>query len=419
MKIIAGHNGRKLTNSNLKASDFYTLSKKLYFFLLAVLLPLANPSLPGNTILVDFINLAFVFLFAILFCIKKTPLGFPLLGPFLVIFLGSLIALFNSQALITSVFTIAQDLYLFMFFLLLYNLIDHRDDLKLLIALWIMVGVFEAILAVLNTYGHFSVGTSKVSEVEDFTRARATFGNSDAAASYLGVLFFLVFQPYFALKTFWRAVLGVIIFIGMQETKSMSALLGFTVGGFVVFFLYWLYAEGIKKLQLTISALLVVLCIFVIIIPKLMQAENFLDRMPRSANTRMEIWTAGYKSITEHPLGIGPGAFKKIGQGPFNNEGKRAELHSDYISHLVERGPLGFIGLLMLYGALVLLIVKQLGEANTNQEFLWASGLLGMMSFIVVDALNHEGMHYRHVWFAFALIAIQSKLMKCQDKITD
>ncbi len=411
MKTVAApHLHAKLENINRNKSDFYSFSKKLYFILLVTLLPLASPSLPGNTILVDFVNVVFIFLFAILLSIKKKPLDFPLFGPVLIIFLGSMMALYNAQALTTSIFTISQDLYLFVFFLFLYNLIDHRDDLKLLLVLWILVGISEAVLAILNTYAHVSIGSSKVSASEDFTRARATFGNSDAAASYFGVSFFLIFQPYFPLKTFWRMILGLFFFIGLLETKSMSALLSITTGGLIVYTLYWLYVKGKKKLQLTLSALLVIVITLVFIIPKLMQEENFLDRGPRSASTRMEIWEAGYISLTKHPMGIGPGAFKKVGQGPYNREGKRAELHSDYISHLVERGPLGFIGLLMLYGTLVLLIMNKLTITKSSQEYLWLASLLGLMCFILIDALNHEGMHYRHVWFVFAIIAVQKKM---------
>jgi O-antigen ligase len=396
------------------AADFFKFPKRAYTLLMVVLLPLASPSLPGNTTLVDFVNIFFIVFFFILFVIKKKRFKLFLLVPFTVILLGCLIAMFNSQAISTSIFAITQDLYLYLFLLLLYNLIENKEDVTFLVALWLGVGVVESILAILNVVASFSIGASAVSATEDFSRARGTFGNSDALASYLGLSFFLIYQPYFKLHTFWRVMFGLLIFIGMFFTKSMSALLAFTLGNLIIITLYWLRIQGIKKVKLTVATLLAILVITLFFVPKLMEAENFFDRMPRSAGTRMEIWTAGYESLMQHPLGIGPGAFKKVGYGPFNREGKRSELHSDYISHLVERGPLGIIGLFMLYGTFGWVLLNGLKSARSDQEYLWFLGLSGMWCFILVDALNHEGMHYRHVWLAFSLIAVQKTLLESE-----
>lgn len=291
------------------AADFFKFPKRAYTLLMVVLLPLASPSLPGNTTLVDFVNIFFIVFFFILFVIKKKRFKLFLLVPFTVILLGCLIAMFNSQAISTSIFTITQDLYLYLFLLLLYNLIENKEDVTFLVALWLGVGVVESILAILNVVASFSIGASAVSATEDFSRARGTFGNSDALASYLGLSFFLIYQPYFKLHTFWRVMFGLLIFIGMFFTKSMSALLAFTLGNLIIITLYWLRIQGIKKVKLTVATLLAILVITLFFVPKLMEAENFFDRMPRSAGTRMEIWTAGYESLMQHPLGIGPGAF--------------------------------------------------------------------------------------------------------------
>lgn len=390
--------------------DFFSTSKKGYFLLLAALLPLSMPSLPGNLILVDLVNMGFFFLFIILFSIKRKQIKLQLVGPIAVILFGSLIAMFNTQALAFNIFTITQDLYLFVFFLVLYNIVEDQRDLKMLLACWLFFCVAQGGLAVLGSYIQFSVGSSGVSEVEDLSRSRGTFANSDALASYLGVSFFIIFQPFFKFGWFWNLVFGSVIFLGMFATKSMSALLGFSLGTVMVFVLYWLYIRGIKKLRLSIIAFIVALSSVFYVMPKMMEAENFLERMPRSAGARKEIWMAGYESFLRFPMGIGPGSFKKTGKGPLNREGKRAELHNDFISYLVERGPIGLIGLLILYGSFVLIVSINFKKAETDEEVLWALGLMGMLTFIMVDALNHEGMHYRHVWLAFGIIAAQSKL---------
>jgi O-antigen ligase len=147
--------------------------------------------------------------------------------------------------------------------------------------------------------------------------------------------------------------------------------------------------------------------ITILILPQLMQVPNFLDRAQDSSEGRYFIWKAGFESFINNPLGmgIGPGGFKETG-------GVEAELHSDYLSFLVERGIIGFIGLLSLVGTVVSMLRHCIKNAHSEQEFLWAVGLCAIFLFILINALTHEVMHFRHVWFAFALIAAQEKLIR-------
>ena len=54
--------------------------------------------------------------------------------------------------------------------------------------------------------------------------------------------------------------------------------------------------------------------------------------------------------------------------------------------------------------------------AAWERELLWALAVGGMLLFIMTDALSHEDMHYRHVWFAIALIGVQWKLSRIEQQ---
>jgi O-antigen ligase len=142
--------------------------------------------------------------------------------------------------------------------------------------------------------------------------------------------------------------------------------------------------------------------------------HNFLDRLPKSTDERTVIWKTGIDTFLSNPMGtgIGPGGFGEAGfvSGGYWGVGRRISLHSDYLSFLVERGVLGFAGLIIFLVAVALTARRCLRTARSEREMLWACGLIAMFLFILIDAGSHEVMHYRHVWLAFGLLAAQAKI---------
>jgi O-antigen ligase len=127
-------------------------------------------------------------------------------------------------------------------------------------------------------------------------------------------------------------------------------------------------------------------------------------------------WEAGLESFINNALGIaiGPGGFAetvKVTGGYWGASVEPLEPHSDYLSFLVERGIIGFIGLLLLVGTIVSMLMHCMKNTCSERGFLWAVGLCAMFLLILINALAHEVVYFRHVWFAFALIAAQEKLI--------
>ncbi|ADJ29592.1 O-antigen ligase family protein [Nitrosococcus watsonii] len=389
-----------------RPDDRSSILKRLYLLALAVFCPMVYPSLPFNTAIVDYINVAFGGLFLLYGVLGRRKPQIRLLFPFTLLVLASLIAMFNSPVLKINILTLVQDIYLFGFFLLLYNLLDSERDMRLLLRIWLLVASLEGGLALANMYGSFWIVPTA-----DPTRANGTFANSNMLASYLGVAFFLNFQRYFDSSLLSRMLSGFLIFGGMFATKSMSAMLGFLLGMMLIMVGYWWRGSGQQRLKLGVGVFMLA-AVITVSMPMIMQTENLFERAPKSSEGRLKIWQAGYESFLAHPMGIGAGAFKYIGHGPYNAEGGRSELHSDYMGALVERGILGLLAHLIFLGTIISMALYCLKQAQTEREFFWGIGVGAVVLYILIDSVTHEVMHDRHVWVIFAIIAAEEKLIK-------
>jgi O-antigen ligase len=375
--------------------SFIAISKNIYFLGIAGLTPLVRPWLPFNTIFFDYINGFFMCLFITWLFFVRNKIEIRLVVPYLVILCGSLLAIINSQAVVSNFVTLVQEIYLVTFFLVLYNIIDDKRDIRTLVLLWIIFSALEANLILAEFVGDYTI------------RAQGTFEGPNMAGTYLGISFFLVFQPYFKMGMLFKLVFVLLITGGIFATKSMGTALGLVIGSLVTFTLYWVRVGVMKKAKLAF-AVLVFWSISILIVPQLMEVPNFVDRSQGSSEGRYFIWKAGFESFINNPLGIaiGPGGFVETATDVGD------EIHSDYLSFLVERGIIGFIGLFVLLGTVVSMLMHCIKNTRSEQEFLWAVGLCAMFLFILINALTHEVMHFRHVWFAFALIAAEEKLIK-------
>ncbi|MGH2819093.1 MAG: hypothetical protein ACRDJ5_00415, partial [Actinomycetota bacterium] len=78
----------------------------------------------------------------------------------------------------------------------------------------------------------------------------------------------------------------------------------------------------------------------------------------------------------------------------------------DYLAALIERGVLGFVGVISLFAIAVWWAV-QIGVDRALVRAGWFSpALAGATLVVLVSALSLETLHFRHVWLLFALVAV-------------
>jgi O-antigen ligase len=252
-------------------------------------------------------------------------------------------------------------------------------------------------------------------------RSQGTFPNPNLAASYLGMSLFLVCQAGPRVRWPWRLLFLVPVIGGTLATKSLSAVLACTVGGLVIGAVGW--ARGSGALRRRVAVLGVALLVAVLVmIPMVLQMEHFLERLPRSAGERTVVWSAAARSFLSNPLGlgVGPAGFREVGyvQGGQFGVGRRISLHDDYLAFLVERGVIGFAGLVLLLVALAAAIIRASRDTASDDEVMRVAGLAAMFVFTLVDSMTHEVTHYRHVWLVWALIlALESMLRRARTEV--
>jgi O-antigen ligase len=382
--------------------SFGEKAKVVYFFLIAGLVPLISLQTIFNATLFDFFNVAFI-LFFLTYLFWKGKLQIPLMIPITIIFIGSLISMFNARVPLNNSAALIIDLYLFIFFIVLYNVIETKRELKIFILLFMVFAALQGCFMV----GDFLVNAAK--------RSIGTFLNPNMASSYLGLSFFLLFQPYVKVNKYLSSLFGFFILGGMLATKSLAGLIGFFIVTLTVMILYW-YRERTFNIIKLGTVILIITLVSLVIYPSVAKMPSLSSRFSRSFDSRIILWKTGLDTFIKNPIGsgIGPAGFKEVGPEVeiTTNKLKKMELHSDWLSFLVERGLIGFAGIVLLFGAIAKMLLQTTKTSNSNREKLWITGLFGMFIFALSFSFTHEILHFRHVWCAFALIAIEYKLRK-------
>lgn len=313
----------------------------------------------------------------------------------------------NSLYILENLIAITTDLYLFLFFIILYNIIENRTELERFVLLWLIFATFQGIWMLRDII------------LDYVNRAHGTFLNPNMGAIYLGMSFFLLFLPHIKMDWKKKAFLASIIFGGLLATKSLSGIAVFFISFLTLIFRYFLHKKLLMKLKLGIVVLLA-LVVGLIILPEIKRVPSLFDRIPRSTFARKHLLRAGIEHFVKSPLGIGtgPAAFVIAGPAiPKKLSGKenepisiKIELHNDWLAFLAERGIISFLGLAFFFISLMRMIFVSIVRVDSERDFLWILGLAGMFVFILINSLFHELLHFRHVWCGFAIIAVDFKL---------
>jgi O-antigen ligase len=135
-----------------------------------------------------------------------------------------------------------------------------------------------------------------------------------------------------------------------------------------------------------------------------------IGRSPDSAGQRESLL---HESIRLYNAG------NVLGEGPVSTkprlESEQAplvkEAHDDYFAALMERGPLGLIGVLVLVSSLLLrglLITRTKLSAVFAATVCKPNALVGAVAGTLVAGTVYELLHVRHIWALFAFVAALS-----------
>jgi O-antigen ligase len=132
-----------------------------------------------------------------------------------------------------------------------------------------------------------------------------------------------------------------------------------------------------------------------------------IGRSPQSAEQRQMLLGESIRLYRSgSPLGAGPASTKPRIEGEMGPLVKEA--HDDYFAALIERGALGFVGILLLVSSLSLRALS-VTKAKLAEGFaaivIRPNALVGAVAGTLVAGTVYELLHVRHVWALFAFVA--------------
>jgi O-antigen ligase len=305
-----------------------------------------------------------------------------------------------------NIYTLTQDAYLYIWFVLLCMLLDSEERVERLVVAWALV-----LILVLSTEGFLA-------SVQGTQRGEFSFRNPNRASAYLTLSFFLLLHPIVPLPI--KAILGVLVYAGVRATGSAAGSIGLTLAVFVFgWSLFYMRSAKVMRPLLLLGVVALGLAVLVINPTKNRDLASVLgsvaptaaDRIERSSETREEIWAKGMESFREHPLGIGPASFHKQIDSGISDDGL-IELHSDPVATLVERGLVGFVGYIMLIVLVALEVFKMMHRSSEWKEVIWAAALAGACTVYFFYSITHEALHHETFWLMVALIFSQVRILE-------
>jgi O-antigen ligase len=385
------------------------------------LAPVVVPGGPGQTAIVDALNLAALAAFGAAAALGGAPVAAPLLGAAIVIALGSALATWGAVSVMAAAMTLVQDFYLYAWFVLVANLVRTPDGVLRLARVWVWSAVALSAQGIVLALGPGGPGVLGLLAAKG-QRISGAFYNPNMFADYLVSSLFMLLGVGNSMSRPVRVGAAAVMLLALVSTKSNGGLIALGSG-----LAAWSVASlAIRRLPMRqmIAGGCALACLALMAgwlvgewrvgarDLEAFSSHTFLGRMEHSSQSRRHIWDTLGQNFIRAPLGIGPGNSSamtlRVGEGerPGSLQGKEA--HSDYLAFLVERGPLGLVGLLMLVVGMFVALVPAWRLAR-GWPAAWSGGpafVPAVGAALVASSVHStviEKLHFRHFWMLAAL----------------
>lgn len=373
---------------------------------MALATPLVAVQGPAHTTVLDVVNAVFLLVYWARVLTRAEPIALPLRAAMWLLLVGSLGGMISAANRSAAVLTLTQDLYLYAWFVTLADFLARHCRPRRAIVAWVTVACAVALLAALDAHlglfgGHFAGDV----------RATGTFENPNMFGDYLMVSFFFAWAVAAAGARVCYGAMAVLV-VGVVATASNGALLGLLVGAAATL-LALPTAQPHRRVGAVLFALACAVALFAVSFERVQEESLGMFAAPRGAlgggavkgyGERREVWAGLLATVRETPTGVGPGNFRT-----YTVAGDHSA-HNEYLGMLAERGPLGLLAWLgVLCGAVREVVRIRAARGRGYEPVAWAA-LLGLVAALAAHAAVVEMFHFRHVWFALAvLVAVRAQ----------
>lgn len=408
-----------------RASTLRLRVRQLLLLVVVITLPMIRWSGPGNTAFADAALLA-AMLFGLAMLARKSS-ALPPRAPlywWLFYLLAGILTTAGSLEPTRSLLTLAQDLFLLLFWVALYPLLyDETEELKIssLVRVWLAVAVVNGLLVLA---GPFAQGAFR----DQLTfggwggRGIGLFRDPNMAAHYLGLSLLLAPLARIPLRGPRLPIFGggmLVLLLGLAATGSNGAKFALSAGVMAMLVAGLLRRSGrsigVRGFVISASAFVALLTVllFADVVLRPQQGPGGrdwvdapavlrLDRISLTLEQRIGAWQQTLRSFRDQPLGLGPGI---LGRSTLVHADREA--HSDAFATLAERGLPGLLAFLGFAWAWVRHLGRNTvdsGDVGQDGGELVALAPIGATAFLLVFGLSIDTLHFRHLWFALAFI---------------
>jgi O-antigen ligase len=380
------------------------------------MLPLAVPAGPANVAPIDgFIAVAFGT------CLLWAgTVGwrwrFPYVIPVGMLMLGGALGALVGPVPDAGIIALSQDIVLIIWCWTVVNISHSPGNLRILLATWAYSGIAWAVLAFVGLATGSSVLTGQIER--QGTRVQLTLADPSYAANYFFISMMIIWATRRPNHRGLRFAAYALLVSALATTGSNSGIVAMIVGTALAAALGTYRRFGIVPV-LTVVAFIVLggyLVASTVSLGRIQErahesryafVREGIGRSPQSAEQRQMLLGESiqlYRSGS--PLGEGPVSTKSRLEGEMGPLVKEA--HDDYFAALIERGALGFVGILLLVSSLSLRALS-VTKAKLAEGFaatvIRPNALVGAVAGTLVAGTVYELLHVRHVWALFAFVA--------------
>jgi len=409
-----------LTKADMPAREItFPRVLKPILVLAVAALPLEVPRMSSQATPADAGMILFILIGGASLWRTRARLRLPLAGSYTLLLLGGLVALSQSLVPGHSAAALVIDFYLFIWFFVAMNVFSNSEGaLRTAAFTWSLTAVAEALYmgaAHLRFPKHvpYFFGNAPTS---DFNRTNGTFFDPNLAGFYLVVSLFILWAAPKPASRKVKVLLTIPLVYGVYATQSITALATIVAGTLVALTIAFISRRELATAIVLglIAALLVTVSVLpdtfgqkpAEILNSLGRTRSFSGTLGRSENSfggRAQRWLEAIHFFGGNMLiGIGPAATDD--SLAFYRAPIGGELHNDYIAGFLERGVVGGVGVLAIFGVATAWAIRAATSRRVRARGWRAPALLGAMAAALLTAMTLETLHFRLLWLFFALV---------------
>jgi len=382
-------------------------------------LPLLIPPGPGNTAPADVVILAAIAVTLLWAGSTRQRVKFPyVVGVGTMVIAGCVAALFGRYPH-EGALALIIDIFLLSWGITVANVGRTDAAARFLVRAWCVTGSLWAV-GLLAFVGHNAASSGTATA--DAARASFTLGEQNGAGFYFAVTILMILAGRWPRRLRWRVPVLACLLLDTLLTGSLAAITGLLAGLALALVVRTAARRGAA------AALVLGLVLAVValggnqlmqryqVVYRAQSSQNLLVRnsIGRAQQSAWERQTITQETLhlwrTSTVLGLGPNATKSTLKQQLAPYPKEA--HDDWTAALVERGVLGFAGLLLLIGEIVMRACRvgssrRLGPGLSGglpaPEF-----LIGALATMAVYSFTHQILHDRTAWTLLGILAVFS-----------